>query len=246
MAHTTVMPGQLATSSDSLMRHRSHLDGADVVSLAPFRCTGPERTVTDLARTEPFEVALSSADAHLRAIARVGRNVDRAALHAWQDGVHQRADRLRTRAGSRAVRAIAALAHPLADSPLESVSRLRFQQLGIDVTLQVPVAARGRGSHFLDFVLDGLGFWGEADGRAKYLQPALRDGRSVEQVVYEEKRRTDWIAGSTGLRLIRWGVAEASSLARFTTHLRAHGVPLPSGPSGRWGHTVRGFLRDLP
>lgn len=126
------------------------------------------------------------------------------------------------------------------------MSRFRFQQLGIAVTLQVPVAARGRGSHYLDFVLDGLGFWGEADGRSKYLEPGLRGGRSAEEVVYEEKRRSDWIAGSTGLRVIRWGVAEVSSLRRFASHLQAHGVTLPAGPSIRWGHTVREFLRELP
>lgn len=245
-AHATVAPRQRASSSDSLVRHRSRLDEADIASLAPFRCTGPERTVTDLARTQPFEVALSSADAHLRTIARVGRQVDHSALRAWRDDAHDRADRLRTRAGSRAARAIATLADPLADSPLESVSRFRFQQLGIDVTLQVPVAARGRGSHYLDFVLDGLGFWGEADGRSKYLEPGLRGGRSAEEVVYEEKRRSDWIAGSTGLRVIRWGVAEVSSLRRFASHLQAHGVTLPAGPSIRWGHTVREFLRELP
>ncbi|KAM9863491.1 type IV toxin-antitoxin system AbiEi family antitoxin domain-containing protein [Leucobacter sp. BZR 635] len=244
--HVTLPLGSRASSGKTLIRHRGTLSPTDVLSRAGLQHTGPERTLNDLARSVPFEVALSAGDAHLRAAARFGRHANPQAVSAWRQGMHARATRHRNRPGNRSVRALATLAHPLADSPLESVSRLRFAQLGIGVTMQVPVAARGRGSLYLDFLLDGLGIWGEADGKHKYVDAKLRGGRSPEEVLYAEKQRTEWIAGTTGLRVVRWGVAEVTTLERFAAHLRAHRVPFPGSPSAAWVPPVREFLRNLP
>ena len=244
--HVTPARREQASSSAALIRHRTAIDASDVTSIAGLRCTSPERTVSDLARSEPFEVALSSADARLRDLARVGRSVDAAAVSSWREDIRGRAVRQGRQPGNRAVRAVAALADPLADSPLESVSRMRFAQLGIRARQQVRVPARGRGSHYLDFVLEGLGIWGEADGKHKYLDSGLRGGRSAEEVVYAEKQRTEWITGTTGLRAVRWGVAQVVTVSKFAAHLRAHGVPFPGSPDESLDPQVRDFLRTLP
>ena len=45
---------------------------------------------------------------------------------------------------------------------------------------------------------------GQADGRAKYLSPQFRRGRSLEQILLDEKDRADRL-GALGLGVTRWG-----------------------------------------
>lgn len=244
--HVTLPQGSPTPSSLAILRHRSELSDADVESHDGLRRTTPDRTLADLARSETFAVALACADAHLRATTRVRQLIDEETLLSWREDMFSRAARLRGRPGSRAVYALGGFADPRADSPLESISRLRFAQLGIDVELQVAVRGSRRATAYLDFVLRAHGVWGEADGKQKYVDAGMRGGRSAEEVVYAEKRRADWIAGTTGLRPVRWGPAEVLSRERFEAHLVDHGVPVPGEPSARWGQRLREFLRELP
>ena len=85
---------------------------------------------------------------------------------------------------------------------------------------------------YLDFHFVGLRVFGECDGRSKYTDPILRGSRTAEEVVYAEKRRHDWIVGTTGMRVIRWGAADVRTAARFADRLRAFGVPVPGRPGG--------------
>ncbi|GAA1326162.1 hypothetical protein ACFSWE_16050 [Leucobacter albus] len=243
--HTTLSRLAGASSNRRTIRHRATLPLEDTESQFELLTTTPDRTLADLARTQPFAVALASADARLRSLTRIERQVDTAALTEWRERMAQRAHALGGVAGSRAIRALAELANPLADSPLESLSRMRFLQLGIEVRLQVRVPGPGSRSFYLDFELPGLGFWGEADGRYKYSDERAGSARSAADVLYAEKRRADWIAGTTGLRLIRWGAREASSLTRFASHLRAHGVPIPASQPARWSKETMQLLRRL-
>ncbi|TQL40508.1 hypothetical protein FB468_3029 [Leucobacter komagatae] len=208
--------------------------------------TSPERTLSDLARSDAFGVALVAADAHLRLVARVGRQTDPVALSGWRARMLAQAAVFESRPGSSAVRAMVQLADPRADSPLESISRMRFAQLGLDVDLQVPVKGPHGGTFFLDFYIPSLGLWGECDGRSKYTDARLRGGKSAEEIVYEEKRRADWITGKTGLRLIRWGVEEVRTLAAFTAYLRVLGVASPGNLARRPDPNVAATLTRVP
>ncbi|UTX53650.1 hypothetical protein [Leucobacter aridicollis] len=246
VVEVTVSRTRPSSPSSTVVRHRAELAASDVDSCERFRRTTADRTIADLARAGPFTIALASADTHLSEIARVGRLIDAATVHAWRDGMLRRSESLRGRPGSRAIEAVAVLADPRADSPLESLSRLRFVELGVDVDLQVGVRGAGRGEVFLDFRLTGTGFWGEADGKQKYLDTAMLRGQTPAEIVLAEKRRTDWISGTTGLRPIRWGSAEAFSRERFGALLAAHGVRVPGEPNERWGPRVTAFLKGLP
>lgn len=246
LVHETVPPGSRNGSAASTKRHRSPIGGAEVARVEGFRCTALQRTVFDLARTEPFAVALACADESLRRTARNGYRVDHEGWDAWRRALLERAAQLPRGRGVRAVRALAALAHPLADSPLESVSRLRLLQLGIDAELQFPVPAEDGGTLRLDFRFAGLGLFGECDGRAKYSDEGLRQGRTAEDISYAEKLRYDWICGSTGMRGVRWGAAQAVSAERLADRLRAFRVPVPGTATGRYGPEIAGFLNRLP
>ncbi|MBL3700972.1 hypothetical protein D3228_15220 [Leucobacter luti] len=234
--HITVPVGAHGTGSRYVVRHRNRLSPTECVRIAGVHLTGWERTLFDLARTEPFVVALACADAALRAEVRSGRGgrqIDATAWEAWRARLLDRAERLPRGRGIAAVRALAELADPRADSPLESVSRLRALQLGIEVEPQAEVLAEDGGSLFVDLLMREYGVFGECDGKSKYTDPALRGGQSAAEIVYAEKRRHDWIAGTQRWRGVRWGAAEVTTSAAFARFLTAHGVPVPGKPARR-------------
>src|SRR5690606_22191579 len=116
------------------------------------------------------------------------------------------------------------LAEPGADSVLESVSRLYFTLLGFDVRTQVAIPGPHGHDYRVDFEIMGCGVFGEVDGRVKYTEATMTRGRSAEEVFFEEKRREDWIRGTTSQRPIRWGAADLRSLEIFAQFLRGVGL----------------------
>lgn len=265
-AQTTVARRARGGVNQVMARHVAALPPCDLTEVHGFAVTTAERTLLDLARGDEFSVALAAADALLvRAVERSrdgrgsgghGRNryggdgyggdAHREALAAWRSRAFESIARQSGNPGVRAQRALVALADSRAESPLETLSRLRFLQLGVGVDIQVPVMAESGGALRLDFVLTGLGVWGECDGKAKYTNASMRRERTPEEVVYAEKRRHDWVAGTTGMRCIRWGVREVVTRDRFAAHLRAHGIAVPGAPSRALGPAVAGFLAGLP
>lgn len=246
IVHVMDPPHGRGSSARQLARHRGVLAQNDVTRVGDFRCTSANQTLLDVARTEPFPVTLACADAYLRGQMRVGREIDIESWRAWRTEMLGRADAVPRGRGVRAVRALARLAHPLADSPLESVSRLRLLQLGIDVELQVPVRSDTGGLWYLDFRFKEMPFFGEVDGKAKYLDDSLRGGRTAEEVVLAEKRRHDWISGTQQLRGLRWGAREVVSETRFSEFLMACGVAVPGRATRAYGAAVAYFLDRLP
>ncbi|MBK0418330.1 type IV toxin-antitoxin system AbiEi family antitoxin domain-containing protein [Leucobacter sp. CSA1] len=246
VVHATVPPSSRGNSPPSVRRHRCALDAVDTMRSAGILCTTPDRTLFDLARSEPFPAALACADAVLRRSVRFGAEVDVDAWRRWREGLLGRAAALPHGRGVRAVRALAHLAHPLSDSPLESMSRLRLLQLGIDVEPQHPVPAESGGTLRLDFLFTGLGIFGECDGKAKYFDPGLLGGRTAEDVVYDEKLRYDWICGVTGMRGVRWGASHAARADRLAGRLRSFDVPVPGYPTRSYGPEIAAFLDRLP
>lgn len=244
--HTTVARGSDATSTRVTRRHIAHLSADDVTQVGEFTATSADLTLADLARSDSFAVALACADAHLHRDMGARHSSATRGWRDWQDRFEQRSASMAGYSGVRAVRALAELADPRAESPLESLSRLRLLQLGLVPELQVSVPARSGGHLYLDFALSELGFWGECDGKSKYTSSELLRGSSPEEIVYAEKRRQEWIEGTTGLRCIRWGVSEVRTLERFAAQLRAHGVPVPGHPSELHTPATAQFLAALP
>lgn len=214
-------------ATPGVVRHRSRLGADDIVSVGELRCTSPERTILDLARSSPAEVALAATDGYLREHFRVGRRVDPFLFAEWQGEMADRLAALRGAFGVRAARKVLELADPRTDSVLESVSHLQLDRLGFEVELQVEVPGPSGRSYFVDFELLGLELFGECDGKAKYTDERLRAGRSAEELVYRDKRRQDWICGSTRKKMIRWGSPDVVTPSVFARRLRAFGVPIP-------------------
>lgn len=240
-----VSPGFRASRTPNVRYHQSVIPDSDRVEIAGFPVTSSDRTLFDIARSEPFSVALACADQYLRDAFRAGPHVDEERWRDWRAAFSERIEGATGVPGIRRVRALAALADPRADSPLESVSRLRLTQLGIDVEPQYAVASERATTYFIDFWFLDAPFFGECDGKSKYTNAGLRDGRSAEDVLYREKRRQDWIAGTTGRRAVRWGAADVVTTSALRRRLTAFGVPVPGRPSRRIDPATAAVLRGL-
>lgn len=129
--------------------------------------------------------------------------------------------------GSVRARGLIGLADPLAESPLESVSRLYLLQLGFEVVSQIEVPAPHAGVYRVDFEFPGLRLFGEVDGKKKYLDEALQRGKSLDEILYEEKKREDWIRGTEQKGMARWGRGALGSAGSLGGRLGSFGLTPP-------------------
>lgn len=144
--------------------------------------TTPARTVADLARTRGVEDGLVAADAAAHA-GLLTRESLAAVLHDCRDFP----------AIGRPAQVLDHL-DPVAESPLETLSRWRLRALGLVLNSQVEIyAPDGRFVARVDFLLDGC-VVGEADGRGKYSGP---------EDLWAEKRREDDVR-QLGFGFVRW------------------------------------------
>lgn len=189
----------------SAVRHRGEVPADDIVERHGLRCTSIPRTMADVARTCAFDTAVCVLDAALRGVAHT-RVAPYDAERAEEMRARALTIALRSAHGrSRAYRALA-FADGKAQLPGESISRIRLAQLGFEPPrLQVPVAGPSGTNYYVDFGLDDVQAWGEFDGTGKYLDDALRSGRTTDEVVLREKQREDWIRGVTRRPVVRWG-----------------------------------------
>ncbi|PNW10419.1 hypothetical protein C1632_01120 [Microbacterium testaceum] len=216
------------TSRAGLRRHLDTLSDEDVVSVGGLPCTSLDRTVFDLARTAPLEMALTCADAALRREAVSSRRFDAAAQERWRERMRERADRARGRRGIRRARQVIEFADARAELPGESVSRLQLHRIGFrEIDLQVAVAGPRGTAYYVDIALGDVRTFWEFDGEVKYRDAKMRGGRSVEAVVLDEKRREDWIRGVTQWRLCRGGFDDIRSPETLAARLAAFGVHPP-------------------
>ena len=211
-------------------RHVARLPDADVTTRHGIVCTTLDRTVFDIARTATPEAAIACADAALGIIAVRKRVQDEHEAELWRERMLGRIDSAGGARGVSQARRIVEFADGRAELPGESVSRLQLARLGFQRTrTQVPVPAPGGGTYWIDFGLEDADAFGEFDGTDKYLDEAMRSGKTVEEIVLAEKRREDWIRGTTGRRVVRWSSEHIGSPEALAARLRAFSIsPLPS------------------
>ncbi|WP_218219818.1 hypothetical protein [Nesterenkonia sp. Act20] len=132
-------------------------------------------------------------------------------------------------------RAALVFADGAAESPGESVSRALIHEQGfVPPALQVRVAT-DLGEERVDFewTLPGRSghaprrIVGEFDGRGKYFDETMLEGRTAKEVHYAEKLREDALR-RTGRKVVRWGWADLSTPDILTKRLLRAGVPRSS------------------
>lgn len=108
-------------------------------------------------------------------------------------------------AGAGVARAALRLARTGAQSPLESLSRLRLCRAGLpEPRLQVPFQDSSGVIGVVDMLFEDLGVVGEADGAAKY---------GTREDLLREKKREDRIR-ALGFPVVRWDWASAQGTMR--------------------------------
>lgn len=224
--HITVTSDGRMPSRAGLFRHRDALPPEDVVVVDGIRCTSLDRTVYDLARTVGAEASLTAADVVLGRVAGgAAAGYQKSVADRWRE---EMLSRCAQHAGGRGVRRaikVLELADGRAESPGESVSRLRWHEAGfreIEVRPEV-LLPRGRRRR-CDLAIGEIRSFFEFDGRIKYVDADMRDGRPVEHVVIEEKLREDEIRAVTGWRVLRAVDEDIASSSSFAAYLARFGI----------------------
>jgi predicted transcriptional regulator of viral defense system len=218
--HVSVGRAGGGRSSGQLVRHVIPVEPHDVVEIDGLRVTSVARTVVDLASTRDVTSSIVAADRALH----VGR-WDKRLPMATRSQLHDVYVRRMPFHGSVRARRVIAAAVEKADSPLETVSRLNMAAVG----LPRPVLQKRFDDYrgligFSEFYWPEFALVGEADGKAKYLDPRYRRGRTLERVLLDEKERADRLR-AIGLDVSRWGWEIGSQPEALRRHFVAAGLP---------------------
>jgi hypothetical protein len=218
----TVPAGTALRNLAGIHLHRATLQAEDVVADGRYRLTTPTRTIMNVAREHGVAAGVAAADWALHE-GLVGR-----------DELAAGYERCARWPGRKSARITLALADGLAESVLESVSRVLMAAHGLPAPrLQVEICDEyGRFLGRSDFYWDEFGVVGEADGAAKY-----RAGAQV--IVAERNRHADF--ETAGLMVVRWGWPDLFAFDSVVHRLRtafARGARRGS-PLRRWGLVSR-------
>lgn len=227
--HVTMPTGSRMSSRPGLARHTDLLPEADVAPVAGIRCTTLDRTVFDLARTLSWEAAVAAADAALRQVAMKDDRYDEFAAEQWRERMLERCARARGVRGIRQAEPVIRFADGRSESTGESVSRAQLWRLGFRrLRPQIPVAGPNGQQYRVDLGIEDADAFLEFDGLSKYLDEAMRSGRTIEQVVLAEKRREDWIRGTTQKRFARAETPHILTPDALGRRLAAFGILPPA------------------
>jgi predicted transcriptional regulator of viral defense system len=145
--------------------HNAALPDEHVTSCRGVPVTSVARTVVDLARTVPFAEGVAVADSALQ-----DKLQDKLATRGELEAVVARCERW---PGIQRARRVVAFADPLAESVLESISRVAFHEHGLPAPeLQVWVGDAEEIAGRVDFLWREQRTIAEADGAIKYTGPA--------------------------------------------------------------------------
>jgi hypothetical protein len=153
----------------------------------------PARTVVDVARHWPLATSVPAIDAALQRGLATEAEIEQVLLFCWNwPGIGR---------AQRAVR----LSDGRAESPLESISRLVLDRLGLPVPDLQPLILDqfGRPLGRLDFYWEKYGIAGEADGHMKY------DGPNGPAILAAEKERQEQLEDASMI-FVRWGWEQAT------------------------------------
>ena len=207
-----ITPGAPGGSSKHGIVTHSRVPPAAELRVDGVTATTLERTLVDVASTEPAAVSVPMLDHALR----LGLTTRTALMGTLSEVPQGRA--------RRAAESGLGFATPLAESPGESLSRVLMHEWGFEAPeLQVEFRLDGRVA-VVDFSWPSQRLVGEFDGRAKYERAAYTRGLTAGEVVWREKRREDGLR-RMGERVTRWTWELLLTPDRFAAHLRDAGVP---------------------
>lgn len=207
------------------MREIAHRFPVPETTVQGIRITAPEHTLIQLARHASLPAALVATDAAIRRRPWVADDPPLLCL----DQLHAEHARLLPYHRSRRAAAVLDRATPLADGPLETLSRFVIAELGFaEPQLQTRFWLPGLHRYaWVDFYWPECNPAAEADGQGKYLSGG--DATTAAHRVVEEKLREDELRLQVDA-LGRWGWRDAWSVRGLEAVLEQIGVPRARSP----------------
>lgn len=213
----TVQSGTALRNLAGVHLHRATLPEEHVVTIDGYSVTSPARTVLDIAREYGADAGVVAADYVLHQ----GLADHETLMAAFEVCARW--------PGRKAARITVAFADENAESPLESLSRLRIAANGLPMPRpQAELCDQyGRFIGRSDFYWDEFGVVGESDGDLKYDGPDSIINERGRHKAFEE----------LGLIVVRWGWSDVFAFDKVARRLRtAYGHRLRRGsPQRRWG-----------
>lgn len=200
-----------------ILRQGEGTSGIEVVG--GLRVTGPERTMFDCLRRTDFPRGLGMIDSALRS-GVVSREEFAAYVESVRDGSR----------GKDLVRGTLAWADPRSENGGESIARARMLLLGFacpELQVEVPNLVEGGAPFRADYCwvrADGVVILGELDGTDKYVVDEMTRGRSLDEVLSDEKNRESRIS-LYNVVMMRFRFGLTDDPVAFAEHLDRHGVP---------------------
>lgn len=217
--------GTSPRSRNGVRWHRTAFVAEEVVEIDGFLVTGLLQTLADVARSRSFTNAVVALDAATGVLVRRDQGEVISGVPAAEILVRLRA--FGGRRGVREAERAIEFADPRSESVGESLSRSQIHLLGFPPPeLQVGFDRSDGGIDRVDFDWPEFRLFGEFDGDLKYLDPLYRRGRTIEQVILDEKKRADGICRRHDRRSARWDWAIARSAPRLRRVLLEAGIPL--------------------
>ena len=222
--HVAAIDGWRPHETTGYVRHSIKGDVPTVVD--GVRVTSFLRTTFDCVCRENFRRGLAVADSALRVT-----GMDRNGL---QRDLSTRFVRHR---GVRRVREVMAHADGRSANGGESIARAAMIELGYLLPdLQHRVTDPVDGSeYFADFFweLPDVDVVGELDGRDKYVEPAMTEGRSTLDVMTDERLRESRISARR-VMVMRLSYADITNDERLCCIMDAYGIPRDGVPGEYW------------
>lgn len=221
LVHAT-QPGKARKTTAGTQIHRTTLPAEHVVELpSGLSVTSEAWTAIQVAADLPLPNVLLPLDHLVRSLNTdpVGDPTGAAVISMLLDLV-PRGMRRRARAETHL-----RLADPRSGSAGEALSRGQMALLRIprpELQVRFPRIAEP-GEDIVDFDWPELGVFGEFDGKGKYFREDMTDGRTPEEVLWDEKIREDRVRRHRP-RAARWGWDVAMSRDRLARVLAAAGV----------------------
>lgn len=201
----------------AVLPERDPEGGIEVVG--GLRVTGPSKTVYDCLRSTDFARGLGVADSSIRQ-GVVSHDGLVGYIESLRDGSRGRAQALGT----------LAWADPRSENGGESIARARMLSLGYarpELQVEVPNVVEGGEPYRVDFCwvrTDGVVILGELDGTDKYVVEGMTRGRSLDEVLSDERARGSRISiYDASLMRFRFGLT--GRLSEFSSLLDEYGVP---------------------
>lgn len=227
VSHSDLLPLQIAVSKQKdgrpgSLAKRITIEDDPFAVVDGLRVTSFERTVFDCLRSMDFAHGLAIADSALRE-----KKWDLEHLKEVVEGMPHRCK------GWAAAMNTASFADPRAESGGESIARARMLLFGYEPPdLQVPLSSVVDGDSYRgDFgwhLSPNELLIGELDGHEKYTNAKMTKGRSVVDVLTDERLRESRMS-APGVRIMRFSYKEMMDDARFVKILDSYGVPKVDG-----------------